>query len=95
LLGLYPKLTTTCDPIFHLLRKKNLGIWNEECEEAFEKIKQYLLNLPLLVPPVPEKLLMLYLTIIETTMGCVLGQYDEIGRKEKGHLLPKQEVHRM
>jgi hypothetical protein len=33
------QLTTTCDPIFHLLRKKNPRIWNEECEEAFEKIK--------------------------------------------------------
>ena len=33
------QLTTTCDPIFNLLRKKNPRIWNEECEEAFEKIK--------------------------------------------------------
>jgi len=48
------QLTTTCDLIFHLLRKKNPGIWNEECEEAFEKIKQYLLNSPLLVPPVQK-----------------------------------------
>jgi hypothetical protein len=28
------QLTTTCDLIFHLLRKKNPRIWNEECEEA-------------------------------------------------------------
>jgi hypothetical protein len=34
------QLTTTCDSIFRLLRKKNPGNWNEECEEAFEKIKQ-------------------------------------------------------
>jgi hypothetical protein len=77
------QLITTCDPIFHLLRKKNPGTWNEECEEAFEKIKQYLLNPPLLVPPVLERPLILYLTVTETTMGCVLGQHDETGRKER------------
>ena len=77
------QLTTTCDPIFRLLRKKNPGIWNEECEEAFEKIKQYLLNPPLHVPPIPEKLLILYLTVTETTMVNVLGQHDKTGRKEK------------
>ena len=56
------QLTTTCDSIFRLLR-------NEECDEAFEKIKQYLLNPPLLVPPVPERPLILYLTVTETAMG--------------------------
>jgi hypothetical protein len=66
-----------------LLRKKNPEIWNEECEEAFEKIKQYLLNPPVLVPPVLERPLILYLTVIETAMGYVLGQHDETGRKER------------
>ncbi|KAG5227324.1 Integrase, catalytic core [Salix suchowensis] len=77
------QLTTTCDPIFRLLRKKNPGIWNTECEEAFEKIKQYLLKPPLLVPPVPKRPLILYLTVTGTAMGCVLGQQDESGRKER------------
>jgi ribonuclease HI len=66
-----------------LLKKKNPGIWNEECDEALEKIKQYLLNQPLLVPPVPERPLILYLTVTEIAMGCVLGQHDETGRKER------------
>ena len=26
------QLTTTCDPIFRFLRKKNPRIWNEECK---------------------------------------------------------------
>jgi len=76
------QLTTTCDPIFRLLRK-NPGIWNEECKEAFKKIKQYLLNPPLLVPPILERALILYLTVTETAMGCVLRQHDETGRKER------------
>jgi len=76
------QLTMTCDSIFCLLRKKNPGIWNEECDKAFEKIKQYLLNPPLLVPPVPERPLILYLIVTETAMGCVLGQHNETERKE-------------
>ena len=32
-------LTRTCEPIFKLLRKNNPRKWNEDCEEAFNKIK--------------------------------------------------------
>jgi ribonuclease HI len=77
------QLTVTCEPIFRLLRKKNPGVWDEDCQEAFDKIKQYLQNPPLLVPPVPGKPLILYLTVTESAMGCVLGQHDESGRKEQ------------
>ncbi|RDX90378.1 Retrovirus-related Pol polyprotein from transposon 17.6, partial [Mucuna pruriens] len=44
-----------------------------ESEEAFEKIKQYLENPPILVPIIPRKPLILYLTVLEESMGCVLG----------------------
>nr|XP_012466309.1 unnamed protein product [Gossypium raimondii] len=77
------QLTNQCDPIFRLLRKRNLGEWNEECQVAFDKIKQYLSNPPVLVPPTPEKPLILYLTVFENSMGCVLGQHDESGKREK------------
>jgi hypothetical protein len=36
------QLIATCELIFQLLRKKNPGIWDEDCQEAFDKIKQYL-----------------------------------------------------
>ncbi|MCQ7416345.1 reverse transcriptase domain-containing protein, partial [Salmonella enterica] len=77
------QLTTTCEPIFKLLRKNNDGIWNEDCQIAFDKIKQYLRNPPILVPPVPGRPLILYLTVTESAMGCVLGQHDDSGRKER------------
>ena len=77
------QLTATCEPIFRLLRKKNPGTWDKDCQEAFDKIKQYLQNPPLLVPPVPGRPLILYLTVTEEAMGCVLGQHDESGRKEQ------------
>ena len=42
------KLTMICDPIFKLLRKNQLVEWNEECQKAFEKIKEYLTSPPVL-----------------------------------------------
>jgi hypothetical protein len=31
------QLITTCEPIFRLLRKKNPGTWDKDCQEAFDK----------------------------------------------------------
>ncbi|XP_027368366.1 uncharacterized protein LOC113874337 [Abrus precatorius] len=76
------QLTTTCEPIFKLLQKNQSMEWDVNCQEAFEKIKQYLQNPLILVLPVPGKPLIMYLTVLEGFMGCVLGQHDESGRKE-------------
>ncbi|KAG8474563.1 hypothetical protein CXB51_031307 [Gossypium anomalum] len=63
--------------------KHNQGAWDEECQNAFEKVKQYLLNALVLSPPSPDKPLILYLSVFSNSMGCVLGQHDESGKKEK------------
>ena len=39
-------LTTTCEPIFKLLKKDQVVKWNDECQTAFERIKEYLQELP-------------------------------------------------
>ena len=49
---------------------------------AFDKIKEYLQEPPILMPPVEGRPLITYLTVLENLMGCVLGQHDESGRKE-------------
>ena len=77
------QLTTKCDPIFRLLKKRDLGEWDEECQSAFDKVKEYLMNPSVLVLPILGKPLILYLTVHDKSMGCVLGQHDEIGRKEQ------------
>nr|KYP62162.1 Retrotransposable element Tf2 [Cajanus cajan] len=41
------QLTATCNPIFKLLRKSQPIVWNEDCQKAFEKIKQYLQEPPI------------------------------------------------
>ncbi|XP_050898483.1 uncharacterized protein LOC127105352 [Lathyrus oleraceus] len=75
-------MTVTCEPIFNLLRKDQAIEWNSDCQQAFEKIKGYLQEPPILIPPIPGKPLFMYLTVLEGSMGCVLGQHDETGKKE-------------
>ncbi|KAK8649492.1 hypothetical protein V6N13_130221 [Hibiscus sabdariffa] len=77
------QLTKKCDPVYRLLRKNDSGEWNDECQDALEKIKRQLTNAPVLVPPVPNRPLILYLSVFDNSMGCVLGQHDESGKKER------------
>jgi hypothetical protein len=57
--------------------------WNDDCQAAFNKVKQYIQNPPVLVPPVAGRPLIMYLTVLDGSMGCVLGQHDDSGRKEQ------------
>ena len=72
-------LTATCESIFKLLKKDQVVRWNNECHSALEIIKEYLQELPILMPPVEGRPLILYLTVLDNSMGCVLGQHDESG----------------
>ena len=56
---------------------------DEECRQAFEKIKSYLSNPPVLVPPEPGRPLILYMSVLDNSFGCVLGQHDDTGKKER------------
>ncbi|XP_070007255.1 uncharacterized protein [Nicotiana sylvestris] len=77
------QLTTTCEPIFKLLKKDAAIKWTDEYQKAFDEIKGYLSNSHVLVPPEPGRPLILYLTILENSFGCVLGKHDVTGRKEQ------------
>ncbi|XP_050877542.1 uncharacterized protein LOC127081317 [Lathyrus oleraceus] len=58
---------------------------------AFEKIIKYLQEPPILMPHVQDKPLIMYLMALDASMGCVLGQDDETGRKEHAiHYLSKK-----
>ena len=72
----------TCEPIFQLLKKEVPTVWNEQCQESFEKIKNYLKKPLILVPLVPEKPLLMYLTTANTAMGALLTKYLEETRNE-------------
>ena len=66
-------LIATCEPIFKLLKKDQVVKWNDDCQIAFDKIKLYLQEPPILMPPVEGIPLIMYPTVLENSMGCVLG----------------------
>ena len=41
------------------------------------------MNPPVLVPPVPGRPLILYMIMLDESMGCVLGQHDESKKRER------------
>ncbi|PKI38490.1 hypothetical protein CRG98_041119 [Punica granatum] len=67
-------LTDKCQPLFRLLRKNAAIEWDKECQKAFDTIKAYLIQPPVLVPPAPGRPLILYLTVRHQSLGCMLGQ---------------------
>ena len=60
------RLTTTCEPIFKLLKKGEPKEWTKDCQKAFEAVKEYLSNPPVLAPPKLGRPLNLYLSVIRT-----------------------------
>ena len=77
------QMTAKCDPIFKMLRKHNSDEWDEKCQVVFDKVKEYLTNPPVLIPPVQGKPLILYLTVHKKSMGCVLGSMTRYGAGSK------------
>lgn len=47
-----------------------------------DKIKEYLQESPILIPPIPGRSLIMYLIVIDGSMGGALGKQDETGIKE-------------
>ena len=72
-----------CEPTFKLLKKDTPTKWTKECQTIFDSIKNYLSNPPVLVPPRERSPLLLYLSVSDSAFGCVLGQHNETGKKER------------
>ncbi|KAL0406165.1 UNVERIFIED_CONTAM: Transposon Tf2-12 polyprotein [Sesamum latifolium] len=70
-------LTGRCQPFNHLMKKDTHFQWDEGCQNAFESIKRYLLNPPVLGAPVPGKPLILYIAAQERSIGSLMAQENE------------------
>ncbi|XP_070025555.1 uncharacterized protein [Nicotiana sylvestris] len=66
-----------------MLRKDAETSCTENREKAFDKIKECLSTLLVLVPPELGRPLLLYLSLLDGAFRCVLGQHDETRRREK------------
>ena len=64
------KATDKCLPFFKTLKKA--FAWTEECETAFQELKHYLSNPPLLIPSKEGEDLFLYLVVSVTAVSAAL-----------------------
>ena len=74
------KLTMVCEPIFKKFKKGAPKKWDDSFQKAFDRIKEYLTNPPVLAPARPGHPLRLYLTTTNTAAGAILAH--EIDGKE-------------
>ncbi|XP_037497677.1 uncharacterized protein LOC119371491 [Jatropha curcas] len=84
------RLSITCAPIFKLLKKNQLVKWNEDCQKAFDHIKRYLMNPPVLSSPKPGEPLTLYLSIEDAGVGAMLAQPDAAGVEKAIYYISKK-----
>ncbi|XP_019240297.1 PREDICTED: uncharacterized protein LOC109220284 [Nicotiana attenuata] len=82
-------LAGRCQPFNHLLRKDIPFHWDQLCQNAFESIKTYLLNPPVLGAPMLGKLLILYIAAQERSLGALLAQENEEGKEQALYYLSR------
>ena len=66
------KFVDCCHPFYQLLRKWKGFKWNEECERAFQDLKEYLMWAPMLTAPEPGEDLFMYLSVFDHAVSAVL-----------------------
>ena len=66
------RFTDRCRPFFQLLHKWKDFQWIEECVTAFNDLKQYLSNPPMLSQPDKEEVLYAYLAVTKHAVSFVL-----------------------
>ena len=71
------KATDKCLPFFKTLKKA--FAWTEECETAFQELKHYLSNPPLLSPSKEGEDLFLYLAVSVTAVSAALIREEKQG----------------
>lgn len=75
-------------PFCKVLRQQGRFSWSEECQEAFEQLKNHLAQLPLLVMPTPGEILILYFAVGENSISSVLIK-EEDGVKKPVYFVSK------
>ena len=66
-----------CAPLFNLLQKDKSFLWNESCQEAFDTLKNALINAPILAYPDMNRPFTLSCDASRSGLGYILGQVGE------------------
>ncbi|KAJ4813319.1 Pol-polyprotein [Rhynchospora pubera] len=75
------KSAEVCQPFFQTIRKNKKFQWTEECQNAFEKIKEYLATPPIISRPTKGQTLYLYVATSETAVSAALIRIEENQQK--------------
>ena len=84
------RLTDICELIFLFLRKSQPTTWDDQRQCAFERIREYMLSPPVLVPLTPSHPLLLYRLVSDIALGCMLAQLDNSGKERAIYYLSKR-----
>ena len=71
------------------MRKKQPKVSDDQCQQVFEWIREYLLSPPVLVPLMPGRPLLLYLSISYIALRCMLAQLDDSDKERAIYYLSK------
>ena len=82
-------LVGRCQPFSRLMKKDVPFKWDEACRNAFESIKTYLLNPPILRAPIQGWPLILYIAAQERSLGVLLAQENEEGKENALYYLSR------
>ncbi|KAJ4720741.1 Retrovirus-related Pol polyprotein from transposon opus [Melia azedarach] len=76
------KCTDLCHPFFQAIKRAKGQQWDEDCEAAFQNLKNYLASPPILAKPYPGDNLLMYLAVSTTAVSSVLIREEEGGMQK-------------
>jgi hypothetical protein len=84
------KLVEWSLPFFKVLRGPGTFKWGSEKQEAFDELKDYIQNLPMLASPQPDRPLILYVLAAQTAVSGALVQEKETSKEgtKSSHQVP-------
>ena len=56
-------------------------MWDEKCQEAFDAIKRYLMNPPMIIPPCMDVPFYLYIFAMDFALGFLLAQQNKLKKE--------------
>src|SRR6266508_5069627 len=69
-------------PFYKLLKKQDKFHWTSEAQQALDKLKEFLTSPPVLVPPMPEEPLLLYIAATSHVVSTAIV----VEHQEEGHI---------
>jgi len=79
---LISNLSGRCQPFTKLMKKDFSFIWDDACQQAFEKIKWYFTHPPVLTASVLGKPFLIYVRAMDHSLGALLAENNDQGHEQ-------------